>query len=133
MEPGQAVQPVGVSYATLGSPLARVLTFGFVLLLLLAAAAPGANAVRFAITFTVVFWLGYLCWVLGNFAYIAVTTPTDMEKFGIGWSLKLTGESGYLIALILGLFIANVLPKFARWLIDAARPELFIKNPRSRQ
>ena len=33
-----------------------------------------------------------------------------MEKFGIGWSLKLTGESGYLIALILGLFIANVLP-----------------------
>jgi hypothetical protein len=105
-----------------------VLTFGFVLLLLLAAAAPGANAVKFAVTFTVVFWLGYLCWVLGNFAYIAVTTPTDMEKFGIGWSLKLTGESGYLIALILGLFIANVLPKFARWLIDAARPELFIKT-----
>jgi hypothetical protein len=128
IEPGHAVQPVGVSYATLGGPLALALTFGFVLLLLLAAAAPGANAVRFAATFTVVFWLGYLCWVLGNFAYIAVTTPTDMEKFGIGWSLKLTGESGYLIALILGLFIANVLPKFARWLIDAARPELFIKT-----
>ena len=64
----------------------------------------------------------------GNFAYIAVTTPADMEKFGIGWSLRLTGESGYLIALILGLFIANVLPGFARWLSDAARPELFIKT-----
>ena len=84
IELGQAVQPVGASYATLGGPLALVLTFGFVLLLLLAAAAPGANAVRFAVRFTVVFWLGYLCWVLGNFAYIAVTTPTDMEKFGIG-------------------------------------------------
>jgi lysylphosphatidylglycerol synthetase-like protein (DUF2156 family) len=71
----------------------------------------------------------YLCWVLGNFAYIAVTTPTDMEKFGIGWSLKLTGESGYLIALILGLFIANVLPKFARWLIDAARPDSSSRLP----
>ena len=119
IEPGQAVQPIGVSYATLGGPLALVLTFGFVLLLLLAAAAPGANAVKFAVTFTVVFWLGYLCWVLGNFAYIAVTTPTDMEKFGIGWSLKLTGEFGYLIALILGLFIANVLPKFAQAKIPA--------------
>jgi len=30
-----------------------------------------------------------------NFAYIAVTTPADMEKFGIGWSLRLTGESGW--------------------------------------
>ena len=57
-----------------------------------------------------------------------MTTPADVEKFGIGWSLRLTGKSGYLIALVLGLFIANVLPGFARWLSDAARPELFIKT-----
>ena len=72
--------------------------------MLLAAAALGVNAVRFAVSFTIIYWLAYLCWVLGNFAYIAVTTPADMEKFGIGWSLRLTGKSGYLIALILGLF-----------------------------
>jgi hypothetical protein len=67
--------------------------------MLLAAAALGVSAVRFAVSFTIIYWLAYLCWVFGNFAYIAVTTPADMEKFGIGWSLRLTGESGYLIAL----------------------------------
>jgi uncharacterized membrane protein YadS len=123
----KAVQPAGAS--PLGGVLALILTYGFVLvLMLLGAAALGANAVRFAVSFTIIYWLAYLCWVLGNFAYIAVTTPADMEKFGIGWSLRLTGESGYLIALILGLFIANGLPGFARWLSDAARPELFIKT-----
>ena len=123
----KSVQPAGAS--PLGGVLALILTYGFVLaLMLLGAAALGANAVRFAVSFTIIYWLAYLCWVLGNFAYIAVTTPADMEKFGIGWSLRLTGESGYLIALILGLFIANGLPGFARWLSDAARPELFIKT-----
>ena len=123
----KAVQPAGAS--PLGGVLALILTYGFVLaLMLLGAAALGANAVRFAVSFTIIYWLAYLCWVLGNFAYIAVTTPADMEKFGIGWSLRLTGESGYLIALILGLFIANGLPGFARWLSDAVRPELFIKT-----
>ena len=94
--------------------------------MLLGAAALGANAVRFAVSFTIIYWLAYLCWVLGNFAYIAVTTPADMEKFGIGWSL--TGKSGYLIALILGLFTANVLPQFASRLVMSVRPELFIKT-----
>ena len=88
IEPCKAVQPVRRVLRALGGVLALVLTFGFVLLLLLAAAAPGANAVKFAVSFTVIFWLAYLCWVLGNFAYIAVTTPADMEKFGIGWSLQ---------------------------------------------
>jgi uncharacterized membrane protein YadS len=123
----KAVQPAGPS--PLGGVLALFLTYGFVLaLMLLGAAALGANTVRFAISFTIIYWLAYLCWVLGNFAYIAVTTPADMEKFGIGWSLRLTGESGYLIALVLGLFIANGLPGVARWLGDAVRPELFIKT-----
>jgi uncharacterized membrane protein YadS len=51
-----------------------------------------------------------------------------MEKFGIGWSLRLTGESGYLIALLVGLLIANFLPGFAGRLREAAWPELFIKT-----
>ena len=123
----KAVQPAGPS--PLGGVLALVLTYGFVLaLMLLGAAALGAITVIFALSFTIIYWLAYLCWVLGNFAYIAVTTPADMEKFGIGWSLRLTGESGYLIALVLGLFIANGLPRVARWLGDAVRPELFIKT-----
>src|SRR5262249_4043207 len=59
--------------------------------------------------------------------YIAVTTPAEMQRLGLGWSLRLTGESGYLIALIVGLLIANFLPGFAVWLNEAVRPELYIK------
>lgn len=101
IELGKAVQPASSGYASLDGLLALLLTFGFVLLLMLvSAAALGADLRRFAASFTVVFWLAYLCWVAGNFAYIAVTTPADLEKFGIPWSLRLTGESGYLIAPI---------------------------------
>jgi uncharacterized membrane protein YadS len=129
VELGKAVQPVGAAFAALGGLGALLLTFLFVLaLMLIAAKTLGADIARFALSFTVIFWLAYLCWIIGNYASIAVTTPADMEKFGISWSLKLTGESGYLIALLLGLFIANALPGFARWLKEAARPELSIKT-----
>lgn len=129
IEVSKAVQPASATYASLGGFVALFLTFLFTLLLMLpAAAALGSDLRRFALSFSVVFWLAYLCWIAGNWAYIAVTTPADLEKFGIPWSLKLTGESGYLISLLLGLAIANFLPGFANWLRDAARPELFIKT-----
>ncbi|HXF76273.1 MAG TPA: putative sulfate exporter family transporter [Methylomirabilota bacterium] len=128
IELGKAIQSVSADYVSLGVLVPPLLTFGFTLLLMLpAAAALGSDLRRFAVSFTAVFWLAYFCWIAGNWAYIAVTTPADLEKFGILWSLKLTGESGYLIALLLGLVIANFLPGLAGWLRDAARPELFIK------
>jgi uncharacterized membrane protein YadS len=39
----------------------------------------------------------------------------------------LTNEGGYIVALIAGLVIANVFPRFAEWLKEATRPELYIK------
>jgi hypothetical protein len=66
--------------------------------------------------------------MLGSYAYIAVTTPGDMQRFGIGWSLRLTNKSGYVIALLFGVAIANLLPAFAAWFGDAARLELSIKK-----
>lgn len=129
IEIGLAVKPASPAFAPLGGLAALALTYFFVLgLMLLAAAALGADVRRFAASFTVIFWLAYFCWVAGSFAYIAVTTPEGLEKFGIDWSLRLTGESGYLIALVVGLFIANALPGLAGWLREAARPELFIKT-----
>jgi len=41
--------------------------------------------------------------------------------------LRLTNEGGYIIALLLGLIIANFFPRFAAWLNEAIRPELYIK------
>ena len=124
-----AVQPVSPAYAWLSRPLALLATFGFTLALVtIGARLLGANIWRFVSGFAVTFWLGYLGWVAGSYAYIAATSAGDLQKFGIGWSLKLTGESGYLIALLLGLAVANLTPGFARWLADAARPELYIKT-----
>ena len=50
-----------------------------------------------------------------------------MQKFGISWSLKLTNEGGYIVALLAGLIIGNFLPRFAEWMKEAVRPELYIK------
>ena len=62
---------------------------------------------------------------LGHFAYIAAT---DAAKARIGWSLKLTGEAGFIVALVVGLIVGNFFPKFAGTLKEATRPELYIKT-----
>jgi uncharacterized membrane protein YadS len=58
---------------------------------------------------------------------MAVNTPADMQKFGINWSLQLTSEGGFVIALIAGLIVGNFMPGLARWMHEAIRPELYIK------
>jgi uncharacterized membrane protein YadS len=58
---------------------------------------------------------------------VAAVTPADLQKFGIDWSLKLTNEGGYVVALLFGLVIANFFPRLAEWLKEAIRPELYIK------
>jgi len=129
LEIGKSVRPVSAAWAQLDAPLLLLITFAFVLVLMtIAAALLGMNVPRFAVAFTLVFWLSYLSWVLGNYAYIAVTTPAEMQRLGIGWSLRLTGEFGYVLALLVGLAIANLAPALARWLGEAARPELYIKT-----
>jgi len=82
---------------------------------------------RFAIAFSAVFWIAYASWIIGSYAQLAAVTPADLQKYGIGWSLRLTNEGGFIVALIAGLFIANFLPRFADWLSEAIRPELYIK------
>src|SRR5437868_1076720 len=100
---GQALAPVAASYS-LGGFAALLLTYLFLLVLLTAGAwLLKADLQRFLAAFTVVFWVSYFCWILGSYANIAVNTPADMQKFGITWSLKLTSEAGYIVALIAGL------------------------------
>jgi uncharacterized membrane protein YadS len=129
LEIGKSVRPISQAYAQLEAPVLLLITFGFVLVLMtIGAAFLRVNIVRFVVSFAVVYWLSYFSWVLGSYAYIAVTTPAEMQRLGLGWSLRLTGESGYVIALLIGLAIANLLPPVATWLSAAARPELYIKT-----
>ena len=42
--------------------------------------------------------------------------------------MKLTGEAGFVVALIVGLIIGNFFTGFADTLKEAIRPELYIKT-----
>ena len=129
LEIGKSVRPASPAYAQLEPAVLLLMTYGFVLVLMtIGAALLRRSIVKFVVGFTVVFWLSYLCWVLGNYAYIAVTTPAEMQRLGMAWSLRLTGEFGYVAALLVGLAIANLTPALANWLNEAARAELYIKT-----
>ena len=73
------------------------------------------------------FWIAYASWVVGNYALFAAATPAEQHKFGVSWSLRLTNEGAYIFALVAGLIIANVFPRFAAAIKEAVRPELYIK------
>src|SRR5471030_2934316 len=119
-DPSKALAPVSKSYADLGG-------VGLLVLMTAGAAALQANIWRFILGFTVVFWLSYICWIVGSYANLAVNTPADMQKFGVSWSLRLTAEGGFVVALIVGLIVGNFLPRLAEWMKEAIRPELYIK------
>jgi uncharacterized membrane protein YadS len=125
---GQALKTVSNSYATLGGVGALVVTYLALLVVLGAAAvALKSDLKKFALAFTAVFWIAYASWIVGNFANFAAVTPAELQKSGINWSLKLTSEGGYIFALLAGLVVANVFPRFAENIKDAVRPELYIK------
>ena len=124
----KALGTVSKSYASLGGFGALVATYAALLVLLSGAAvALKIDLMKFALAFTAVFWIAYASWIVGNFATFAAVTPADLQKFGISWSLRLTNEGAYIVALIVGLVIANVFPRFAEAIKDAVRPELYIK------
>jgi uncharacterized membrane protein YadS len=125
---GQALKTVSNSYGSLGGVGALVTTYVALLVVLGAAAlALKSDLKNFALAFTAVFWIAYASWIVGNFANFAAVTPAELQKFGINWSLKLTNEGGYIFALLAGLVVANVFPRFAENIKDAVRPELYIK------
>jgi uncharacterized membrane protein YadS len=124
---GEALQPVSENYAGLGGGWALILTFLFLLALMtLAARGLGAHLPRFMMGFSIIFLVSYVCWFLGHYAYIAAT-PDKLDALGIGWSMNLTGEAGYILALVVGLVVGNFFPGVADRIEEATKPELFIK------
>ncbi len=101
----QALAPFAKGYAWLGGGASLLATWAALLVVLsIGVAALGADVRKFA-----------------------PVTPAEQQKFAIAWSLKLTNEGGFVVALLSGLVIANFFPRFANWLKEAIRPELYIK------
>lgn len=123
-----ALGPASKAYAGLPGSVSLLATYLFLLaLMLVGARLLGADAGAFARGFTAVFFLSYFCWILGSWAYIAAT-PNELKTYGIGWSLNLTNEAGFILALIAGLLVGNFLPSWAEAMKAAVRPELYVKT-----
>jgi integral membrane protein len=124
----QALNPFAKAYGWLGGGGALLATYAALTIVLsVGVAALGADVKKFATAFTLVFAIAYASWILGSHAYVAAVTPAEQQKFGLAWSLKLTNEGGFIVALLAGLVIASFFPRFAEWLKAAIRPELYIK------
>lgn len=124
----KALAPATKAFAALGGLGSLALTFVAIVAVLSASAvALGLEARRFAPRVAAVFAIAYASWLVGSYAHFAVVAPADFRKFGVSWSLRLTNEGGFIVALVVGLVIANAFPRLAGWLREAARPELYIK------
>ena len=124
----KALAPASKGYAAVPGIVSLLATYLFLLLLLTAGArALGADIPRFAKGFTGIFCAGYLSWIAGSWAYIAAT-PDKRSAFGIGWSLNLTNEAGFIVALIAGLIVGNFFPRAVAGMKEAIRPELYVKT-----
>ena len=126
--PAKAVAAVSKAYAALPGLVSLAFTYLFLLAAMsLGAAALGLDLRRFVVGFSAIFWASYLCWLAGNHAYIAAT-PDKRPGFGIAWSLSLTGEAGFIVALLAGLVVGNFFPRASAALGEATRPEWYVKT-----
>lgn len=123
-----ALAPISKSYAGRPGLVYLLATYAFLVVVMGAgAAAMRVNVRRFVKAFSAVFFISYLAWFIGSWVYIAAT-PDKRKAFGVGWSLSLTPEAGFIVALLLGLLLGNFLPSATRAVKEAIRPELYIKT-----
>jgi uncharacterized membrane protein YadS len=124
----KAMAPVSKAYAGMPGFVALLLTYLFMLVIMsVGGKALKFNMKEFAIGFTVIFWVSYGCWLIGNWAYIAAT-PNQLKAFNLRWALGLTGEAGFIVALLVGLILGNFFPGVVAFLKEATRPEWYIKT-----
>lgn len=103
-----------------------VLTYLFMMVIMgIGAVMMRINVTKFAIGFSITFWVAYVCWLAGHFAYIAALDPKAAK---IEWSLRLSGEAGYIFALLAGLVVGNFFPGLSNLMKESTKPELYVKT-----
>jgi uncharacterized membrane protein YadS len=124
----KALGPVSKVWSGAPGWLCLIATLAFLTALLAGGMkALGVPARRFIPAFAGVAGISYLAWIAGSWAYVAAT-PDRRHALGVGWSLSLTAEAGFLVALVAGLLVGNFLPRIAAALKEAIRPELYVKT-----
>ena len=73
----------------------------------------GARLGRFLAGFTVIFFAQLCAAMRWAISPISRRLPDQLKKLGIPWSLNLTGEAGFIVALLAGLAVGNFLPRVA--------------------
>lgn len=127
-DPAKALLASSKHYSHLAGVVSLLATFAFLTVILVwERRRHPENKGAFLAALWIVMSLTMLGWVLGHNGFIAAT-PNERSKLGISWSLGLTGEAGYLVALAFGLILGNFFQPVARFLSQAARTEWFIKT-----
>lgn len=127
MDPTKIMYPVSANVHIPGI-VSLLLTYVFMTALLtVGAMMMKLDTKKFFVGFSLVFFISYICWAAGHYAYIAAT-PDQLGQFNIPWSMNLTGEAGFIIALLAGLFVGNFTPGLADSMEEAIKPEWYIKT-----
>ncbi|MFZ5596883.1 MAG: putative sulfate exporter family transporter [Bacillota bacterium] len=124
----KALAPQSKAFEFIPGWASLILTYLFFLVI----TTIGASIMRWDVKkfiggFTIIFAIAYGSWIVGSYAHIAAT-KNSFGSLNISWSVGLTQESGFIIALIVGLLIGNFWPGLTRYLEEAARPEWYIKT-----
>ncbi|MEE4116415.1 MAG: putative sulfate exporter family transporter [Marinilabiliaceae bacterium] len=123
----KGLKPLGSAYSSIGFLGSLMVTYAVLtVIFLLAARAIKWDVKKFWLGWTILFFLTYLLWVLGQHAYFAADA-TSKAKYGLDHVLSLGGGSSYILALFTGLVIGNFIKPVADILRPAAKPELYIK------
>lgn len=124
----EATTAVSKNYESLPGFISIILTYLFLLFISgIGLRFTGVSFKKFFLPFTIVFYISYFCWLLGDYAYIAAAS-NQPGNVGISRSFNLTGKTVFLIALLSGLVIGNFFPKTVEKLKETTRPELYIKT-----
>ena len=124
--PSNIITTIFTQYNYLGIFSIFLLYIFTLFLLSIGARFMNINLRDFIVSYTFIFFISYFIWILGHYAYISAT-PDLWNELGIKWSLGLTGDIGYIFALILGLLIANFVKNIPKSLWAASNSFWYIK------
>ena len=96
VESSKALAPVSKSFQSLPGIYSALLTYLFLMgITTVGAVAMGSNAKKYIVGFSIIYWLTFVCMILGTNGYIAAT-PDKLKSLKIPWSMSL-GDMGFVL------------------------------------